>query len=188
MHTAIRIVLVAILPAFAACSHDREPPAALVPAVAADRPLDDASNVAESLAARTAALVESALVQVRSADLERCLADFQGGAGVTLRPAHTYQRAWLIVAASMPADGPVFALRREVAPELNPEPDDGWQDRITYRTLLRSPDPGDGSVACLSCVFDYSRGAVVYRHAYGLDTCPATVPGERELAVKLSVG
>ena len=70
----------------------------------------------------------------------------------------------------------------------DPEPDDGWQDRITYRTLLRSSDPADGSVACLSCIFDYSRGAVVYQHAYGLDTCPSTVPGERELPVKLSVG
>ena len=188
MHTAIRGIMAAILTALAACSHDPEPPAANAPAVAADRPLDDPSNTAESLAARTAALVESALVQVRSADLERCLADFQGGADGTHRPAHTYQRAWLVVAASLPADGPVFALRREVAPELNPEPEDGWQDRITYRTLLRSPDPADGSVACLSCVFDYSRGAVVYQHAYGLDTCPSTVPGERELAVKLSVG
>jgi hypothetical protein len=95
-----------------------------------------------------------------------------------LPPAHG---GWLIVASALPADGDAFARRHAAAPDLNPDPDDGWQDRITYRALLRRSDPVDGSVACLSCVFDFAAGQVVYRHAYALDTCQGAVPGERAL-------
>jgi hypothetical protein len=144
--------------------------------------------LAKSVAARTAALVEAALVQVAVADLRRCLVEFQAEADPAGRPAPRRHRGWLIVAAAQPADGSVFQLRRAVAPELNPVPGDGWQDRLTYRTLLRSPDPADGSVACLSCVFDYDGGTIFFRHAYALETCPSTVPDERELAVSLPVG
>ena len=89
---------------------------------------------------------------------------------------------WLIVAAALPATGSEFELRHAAAPELNPDPEDGWQDRITYRALLRSQRPDDGTVACLSCVFDFTAGRVVYRHAYALDTCHWRDAGERELA------
>ena len=188
MPLAARAAPLVIALALAACSSDPDPSASGAPAVAVDRPLDSAHLAAESMAARTAALVEAALVQVTAADLRRCLADFQGEGGAEGGAAPKQQRAWLIVAAAQPADGPVFSLRHEVAPELNPTPDDDWQDRITYRTLLRSTDPADGSVACLSCVFDYERGAIAYRHAYALDTCPSTVPGERELATTRPIG
>jgi hypothetical protein len=172
----------------AACNSDPEVPAGGAAAVAVDRPLDGTQLAAESKAARTAALVEAALAQVTAADLRRCLSDYLGETIVADARVPVRQHAWLIVAAAQPASGAVFALRREVAPELNPMPADDWQDRVTYRTLLRSPNPADGSVACLSCVFDYESGTIAYRHAYALDTCPSTVPGERELATKAPVG
>lgn len=188
MPLAARAALIAVVLAPVACSSDPELASGDAQAIAADRPLDSAHMAAQSMAARTASLLEAALVQVTAADLRRCLAGFQskGDAAVGLAP--TRPRTWLIVAAAQPVDGPVFALRHEVAPELNPTPGDDWQDRITYRTLLRSPDPAEGSVACLSCVFDYESGAIAYRHAYALDTCHSTVPGERELATVVPIG
>ena len=131
------------------------------------------------LSARTAALIEAALVEVKAADLRRCLAEFLGDPPARFQlPAHG---GWLVIASALPAAGPVFAARNEAAPDLNPEPDDDWQDRITYRALLRSANPVDASAICLSCVFDYGAGKVTYRHAYALETCQRAAPGERGL-------
>jgi hypothetical protein len=167
----------------AACSADPEPPAATT-AAPLDRPLDGA--LADPVATRTAALIEAALAQVRSAELVQCITEFQqSGAGRLQPPA---SGGWLIVASALPADGDAFARRNSAAPELNPEPDDGWQDRIVYRALLRSPDPADSFVACLSCVFDYEGAQIAYRHAYALDTCRRAVPPERDLATVVPLG
>jgi len=169
----------------AACADDPQPVDMPKRAVAADRPLDAAGLAAEAKETRTAALIEAALLEVKAADLQRCLADFRGdGASPLQPPAHA---GWLIVAAAVPIDGGEFKLRHAVAPELNPAPEDGWQDRITYRALLRSTRPDDGTVACLSCVFDFSAGHVVYRHAYALDTCHGAMPGERALVTVVPV-
>lgn len=188
MSLATRTALLAVVMGLAACSSDPEPPSGSVRAVAADRPLDAGPLAAESIPARTAALIEAALLQVAAADLRRCVVEFHGEGGHPAATAPLRRRSWLIVAAAQPVDGPVFELRHEVAPELNQVPDDDWQDRIVFRTLLRDADSPAGPPACLSCVFDYERGRVAYRHAYALDTCTATVPGERELAIVLPQG
>lgn len=180
--TTLQAVMVVFL---AACAADPRPSDTPKRAVAADRPLDAAGLAAEARATRTAALIEAALVQVKAADLQRCLTDFRGGSAGQLQPPA--QAGWLLVAAALPADGSEFKLRHAAAPELNPEPEDGWQDRITYRALLRSLQPDDGTVACLSCVFDFAAGRVVYRHAYALDTCHGAMPGERALVTVVPV-
>ena len=165
----------------AACSSEpeRRPPSALP--IPLDRPLDGTSR--DISAARTAALIEAALVEVKAADLRRCLVEFLGDPPARFRsPAHS---GWLVVASALPAEGPVFAARHEAAPGLNARPDHDWQDRITYRALLRSANPVDASVACLSCVFDYDAGRVTYRHAYALETCQHAGPGERALVAVL---
>ena len=170
--------------ALAACASEPETPPPATPAVALDRPLDAAAT-GDRVSVRTAALLEAALVQVAAADLRGCMVDFAGGTPARFNPpAHG---GWLIVASALPADGATFAARHEAAPELNPKPSDGWQDRITYRALLRSTDPTDGSVACLSCVFDYDAGRLSYRNAYALDTCQRGGPGERSLAAVLAL-
>jgi hypothetical protein len=180
-------VLAVVVASATACSSAPGVAPLVAPPVASDRPLDSAQLAPGSIAARTAALIEAALLQVTAADLRRCLVAFEGEGSLQSRWAGVRPEGWLIVASALPADGPAFALRHEVAPELNPAPDDGWQDRITYRTLLRSPDSADGAVACLSCVFDYDNRSVAYRQAYALDTCAGSVPGERELATMLPV-
>jgi hypothetical protein len=170
--------------ALAACSGEPEPAPPVSPAVPLDRPLDAAAG-GERVSVRAAALIEAALAQVGAADLRRCMADFAGGAPTRfLPPAHG---GWLIVASALPADGAAFAARNEAAPELNPARTDGWQDRVTYRALLRSANPTDGAVACLSCVFDYDAARLTYRHAYALDTCQRGSPGERTLATVLAL-
>jgi len=183
VHATVLQVVIAVF--LTGCAEDSPPVNTPSRAVAADRPLDAAGMAAETRETRTAALIEAALVQVKAADLQHCLADFRGGGASALQPpAHA---GWLIVAAALPAAGSEFKLRHAAAPELNPEPEDGWQDRITYRALLRSPRLDDGTVACLSCVFDFTAGQVVYRHAYALDTCHGAMPGERALATVVPV-
>jgi hypothetical protein len=180
---ARKLVWVSLL-ALAACSGEPEPAPPVSPAVPLDRPLDAAAG-GERVSVRTAALIEAALVQVGAADLRRCLTDFAGDTPPRFAPpAHG---GWLIIASALPADGAAFATRNEAAPELNPTPADGWQDRVTYRALLRSVSPTDGSVACLSCVFDYDAARLIYRHAYALDTCQRGSPGERTLATVLAL-
>ena len=169
--------------ALAACSSEPEPPP-ITPAVPLDRPLDAAAT-GHRVSVRTAALIESALVQVGAADLRRCLAEFTGDAPPRFAPPT--HGGWLIVASALPADGPAFAARHEAAPELNPEPGDGWQDRVTYRALLRATNPTDGAVACLSCVFDYDAGRLSYRNAYALDTRERGGPAERSLAAVVAL-
>lgn len=169
--------------ALVACSSEPEPPPG-TPAVPLDRPLDAAAT-GDRVSVRTAALIEAALAQVDAGALRRCLADFTGDAPARFAPpAHG---GWLVAAAALPADGPAFAARHEAAPELNPQPSDGWQDRVTWRALLRAKDPTDGSVACLSCVFDYEAGRLTYRNAYALDTCQRGAPGERTLATVVAL-
>lgn len=173
----IRPSCVLLLGLLAACASEPPPPSPTV-AVAPDRPLD--GPLAGPVAVRTAMLVEAALSQVRAADLRRCVDEF-GSSGFRL-PTHG---RWLIVASALPVDGAGYARRLAAAPELTAKPDDDWLDRITYRTLLRAADPQDGSVACLSCVFDYVGGRVAFQSAYGLDTCRRAVPPERDLATVL---
>ena len=169
--------------ALAACSSEPEP-LPPTPAVPLDRPLDAAAT-GDRVSVRTAALLEAALVQVGAVELRRCMADFTGDAPPRFAlPAHG---GWLIVASALPADGAAFTARNEAAPELNPKPSDDWQDRVTYRALLRSANPSDDSVACLSCVFDYEGGRLTYRHAYALDTCQRGAPGERSLAAVVAL-
>ena len=159
------------------CAADPEPPP-ITAATPPDRPLDGAGG--DPVALRTGALLEAALAQVEPADLRRCLAEFAAAApGRFAPPAHG---TWLIVAQSMPADGTAFRRRHAAAPELNPEPDDGWADRVVFRALLRAAEPTSGAVACLSCVFDYEAAALTYQRAYGLDACRRAVPPERDLA------
>ena len=168
----------------AACSSEPEMPLPATPAAPLDRPLDAAAT-GDRVSVRTAALLEAALVQVAAADLRRCMIDFAGGLPARFNPpAHG---GWLIVASALPDDGATFAARHEAAPERNTKPSDGWQDRITYRALLRSTDPTDGAVACLSCVFDYEAGRLSYRNAYALDTCQRGAPGERTLATVVAL-
>ncbi len=163
--------------ALAGCAKEPPPPPAVSVAVAPDRPLDGARGAA---AMRTAALIEAALAQVEPRDLRRCLADFETGAPGRFRPpAHA---TWLIVASALPVEGDFFRRRHQVAPEMNPVPGDGWQDRLVYRSLLRSTDDVAGSVACLSCEFDYEGAALVYRRAYALDACRRAIPPEQDLA------
>jgi hypothetical protein len=165
-----------LLALLAACSAEVEPIATGTAALPADRPLGGVDH--DAMAERSAALVEAALASTPAADLRRCVADFRRGAGVRLAPPAN--GGWLIVASALPADGEAIRRRHEAAPELNPEPADGWQDRVTYRGLVRGPD-GEAA-ACLSCVFDYEAAVLVYRHAYALDTCRRAVPPERDLA------
>lgn len=169
----------ALLGLLAACAP--EPPPSPTVAVAPERPLD--SPLGDPVAIRSAALIEAALAQVRPADLRRCVDEF-ASPGLRL-PAHG---RWLIVASALPVDGAGYARRLAAAPELVTEPDDDWLDRITYRTLLRAADAQDGSVACLSCVFDYAAGRVAYQRAYGLETCRRAVPPERDLATVVPFG
>jgi hypothetical protein len=176
MRPAIAALLVLTL---ATCASEPEPTPVATVAVPPDRPLDDPWT--ESSAVRTAALIEAALAQVGAKDLRRCLDEFQQGGPPRFRPPT--HAGWLIVASALPADGKQFTRRNEAAPDLNPAPADGWQDRVTYRGLLRHADPVDGTLACLSCVFDYEGTTIAYRHAYALDTCRRAVPPERDLAV-----
>jgi hypothetical protein len=172
-----RSVLHAPLLAFlAACASGSEPPATGTAALPPDRPLGGMHR--DAAAERSAALVEAALASVSAADLRRCVGDSRRGAGARLAPPAG--GGWLIVASAIPADGEAFRRRHEAAPALNPEPADGWHDRVTYRGLSRGPD-GEAA-ACLSCVFDYEEAVLVYRHAYALDTCRRAVPPERDLA------
>ena len=165
----------ALLGLLAACAPDTPAPSPTA-AVAPERPLD--GPLLGPAAVRTAVLIEAALAQVRPTDLRRCVDEF-GSSGFRL-PAHG---RWLIVASALPVGGAGYARRIAAAPELVAEPDDDWLDRITYRTLLHASAAQDRSVACLSCVFDYAAGRVVYRHAYGLDTCRRAVPPERDFAI-----
>ena len=175
--------LALVLLALVGCTAEPEPPP-ITAATPADRPLDGAAG--DPVALRTAALLEAALAQVRPADLRRCLADFAAEApGQFEPPAHG---TWLIVAQSLPVDGAAFRRRHAAAPELNPEPEDGWADRVVFRALLRAADPTSGAVACLSCVFDYEAAALTYQRAYGLDACRRAVPPERDLATVLPLG
>lgn len=172
----------------AGCADRDEPATDPSRVVAADRPLDTAGLDGDAAAARTAALLELALMQVTAPDLRRCILDFQGNGSPTdgfLPPRHG---GWLIVATAVAADSAAFARRHAVAPASNPEPDDGWQDRIVYRALLRRADPADGAVACLSCVFDVTGERVVYTHAYALDTCQGAMAGERSLVTVMPGG
>lgn len=169
------------------CTAGDQPPSGQIQVVAADRPLDAAGLDGDARAARVAALLELALVQVRAADLRRCILDFHGDAAPAdgfLPPDHG---GWLVVASAVAADSATFAQRHAAAPGANPLPDDGWQDRVTYRGLLRRADPADGAVACLSCVFDVTGEQVVYRAAYALDTCQGAMAGERSLVTVLPV-
>lgn len=171
----------------AGCADRSEPPTDGSRVVAADRPLDAAGLDGDAAAARTAALLELALAQVKAPELRRCVLDFHGDgapADSFLPPAHG---GWLIVTAAAAADSAAFAQRHAAAPASNPEPDDGWQDRIIYRTLLRRADPADGAAACLTCVFDVTGERVVYRHAYALDTCQGAMAGERSLVTVMPV-
>lgn len=172
----------------AGCADRHEPATDPNQVVAADRPLDAARLDGDAAAARTAALLELALVQVRAPDLRRCILDFRGdGASADgfLPPSHG---GWLIVVAAVAADSAAFARRHAAAPASNPEPDDGWQDRIVYRAVLRRADVADGAVACLSCVFDVSGERVVYTYAYALDTCQGAMAGERSLVTVMPGG
>jgi hypothetical protein len=175
-----RVFLLLVL---AACAAEREPPP-ITTAVAPDRPLDGADG--DPVAVRTAVLIEAALAQVRPQDLRRCLDEFSAGSPGPFRPPAL--ATWLIVASALPVDGATFQRRRAAAPELNPEPDDGWQDRVVYRVLLRPPDRADSAVACLSCVFDHEDGQLAYRRAHALDTCRRAVPPERDLATVVPLG
>jgi hypothetical protein len=179
----IRRLLVFLLALLAACTDPDDPRPATV-AAPPDRPLD--GHLPNPTAVRTAVLVEAALAQVGPQDLRRCLGEFGlvGGSGFQ-PPEHG---GWLIVASAQAVDDPAYRQRRAAAPELGGEPDDDWLDRITYRALLRSADAADGSVACLSCVFDFENGQVAFRHAYALDTCRRAVPPERDLATVVPLG
>ena len=173
-----------ILVTLAACTREPEPPPATIAATPPDRPLDGA--LGDSVAVRTAVLIEAAVAQVRPPDLRRCVDEFRQSAPNRFQaPAHG---GWLIVASALPADGEAFTRRNVAAPELNPEPEDGWQDRITYRALLHGVDRAEGAVACLSCVFDYEGAELAYRHAYALDTCRRAIPPERDLATVMPLG
>ena len=176
------LLVLATLTLVMACAADPDPPPVATAAASPDRPLD--SYLGDRTAVRAAALTEVALAQVRPGDLGHCLDEFgREGAAQFRPPAHG---GWLIVTSALPADGAAFARRQEVAPELHPDLDDGWLDRIVYRALLRTADARD--VACLSCVFDYEGGRVIYRHAYALDTCRRAVPPERDLAIAMPLG
>ena len=177
----LRVAIVPVLVMLAACSREPGPPPAAT--ASPDRPLDGA--LADPIAVRTAALIEAALAQLRPGDLHRCVDEFQQSAGATFRPPT--HGGWLIVASALPGDGEAFARRNAAAPELNPEPEDGWQDRVTYRALLRPANSADGAVACLSCVFDYEGARLTYRHAYALDTCRRAIPPERDLATVIPI-
>ena len=178
-HSLSAMLLVALL---AGCAADPEPPPPTA-AAPADRPLDGPVRTPQEL--RTAALLEIAVAQVQPADLRRCLGEFGSAASGLAPPAH---RTWLVVASALPADGDAFARRQAAAPELHPDPDDGWLDRIVYRALLRAADPSDPTTACLSCVFDYEGGAVVFRRALGMDRCERAVPPERDVATVVPLG
>lgn len=179
----IRRAFLVLLVVLAACASQQDPRPTTV-AAPPDRPLD--GYLPDPTAMRTAALIEAALAQVRPEDLRRCLAEFGSAGGSGLRPpAHG---TWLIVASAQAVGDPSYRRRRAAAPELRAEPDDDWLDRITYRALLRSSDPSDGSIACLSCAFDYEGGRVAFRHAYALDTCRRAVPPERDLAAVVPLG
>ena len=179
----LRPAAASILVALAACTGEAEPPPIAV-ATPPDRPLDGA--LGDPMAVRTAALIEAALAQVRPQDLRRCVDEFLQSAPSRFQPpAHG---GWLIVASTLSAEGDTFARRHAASPEFNPEPEDGWQDRITYRALLRPVDRADASVACLSCVFDYEGAELSYRHAYALDTCRRAIPPERDLATVMPLG
>ena len=174
---------VPLLLVLAACAGEPEPPP-VTAAIAPDRPLDGADG--DPVAVRTAVLIEAALAQVRPEDLRRCLVEFSAGSpGQFQPPAHA---TWLIVASALPVDGATFQRRQAAAPELNPEPDDDWQDRVVYRALLRPADRSASAVACLSCVFDHEDGKLAYRRAYALDTCRRAVPPERDLATVIPLG
>jgi hypothetical protein len=176
------LLVLATLTLVVACAAEPDPPPGATAAAPPDRPLD--SYLGDPTAVRAAVLTEVALAQVRPGDLGHCLDEFgRQGAARFRPPAHG---GWLIVTSALPADGAAFARRQEAAPELHPDPDDGWLDRIVYRALLRTADAGE--VACLSCVFDYEGGRVTYRHAYALDTCRRAVPPERDLAIAMPLG
>lgn len=177
-------VLLVMLAMLAACAGESEPPPAVTSAVPPDRPLDGA--LGDPVAVRTAALIEAALAQIHPGDLRRCIDEFQQTDHGKLQPPR--QRGWLIVASALPAEGQAFARRHAAAPELHPEPTDGWQDRVTYRAVLRPVDRADGTVACLSCVFDYENAIFAYRQAYALDTCRRAIPPERDLATVIPLG
>ncbi len=182
MRSACPLVSALVAVAMVAGCADRDvPPADGSRVVAADRPLDSPGLGGDARAARTAALLELALAQVKAPELRRCILDFHGGdapADDFRPPVHG---GWLVVASAVADDSAVFAQRHAAAPEANPKPDDGWQDRVTYRALLRRADSADGSTACLSCVFDVTGERVVYRHAYALDTCQGPMAGDRSL-------
>jgi hypothetical protein len=172
---AIRIL--SLLSLLAGCAAEPEPPPATA-AIAADRPLDGVAG--DAAAIRTAALLEAALAQLPVDDLRRCVAEVAGVASGLAPPAHG---SWLIVASALAADGPAFARRRDAAPELHPEPDDGWQDRVVFRTLLRPADRSVPGAACLSCIFEREDDRLSFRHGYALPRCDRAVPPERDLAV-----